>query len=163
LYLGADLLTKKPMPGYKLRSRIGRFLVAGVRLLKALSEQRRNTHLGQTESAGIGSLSHPADIFPGSSGILLPGVRIRLRDDNGNEVENLGEMGEIEIASPSVSHGYIDHASDALLLPADDTEFWWPTGDVAIFRMAPSGAPHLFVVDRIRDMIKVKVCRSAKT
>lgn len=66
-------------------------------------------------------------------------------------------MGEIQIASPSVLHGYIDHASDALLSATGDEEFWWPTGDVGLFRVAPSGEMHLFLVDRIRDMIKVKV------
>jgi acyl-CoA synthetase (AMP-forming)/AMP-acid ligase II len=106
-------------------------------------------------------LSHPHDIFPGSSGILLPGVRIVLRDDNGREIEGLEEMGEIEIASPSVLRGYIGHASEALLPPAGDEEFSWPTGDVGLFRTAPSGETHLFIVDRIRDMIKVKVSELA--
>jgi acyl-CoA synthetase (AMP-forming)/AMP-acid ligase II len=72
-------------------------------------------------------------------------------------------MGEIEINSPSVIRGYIDHASDALLPSTGDAEFWWPTGDVGLFCVAPSGETHLFVVDRIRDMIKVKVSDSAKT
>lgn len=71
-------------------------------------------------------------------------------------------MGEIEISSPSVLRGYIDSASDALLPSTGDAEFWWPTGDVGLFRVAPSGETHLFVVDRIRDMIKVKVSESAK-
>ncbi|THC90238.1 hypothetical protein EYZ11_010299 [Aspergillus tanneri] len=111
---------------------------------------------GLTETCGVGSLSCISDIFPGSSGILLPGVRIRLRDDNGREIETLEEMGEIEIASPSLVRGYIDSASDALLPPTDNADFWWPTGDVGLFRAAPSGENHLFIVDRIRDMVKVK-------
>ncbi|KAF2158300.1 hypothetical protein M409DRAFT_38360 [Zasmidium cellare ATCC 36951] len=111
---------------------------------------------GQTEGCGVGTLSGVNDIFPGSSGPLLPGVRIRLRDDDGREVESLEEMGEIEIASPSILSGYIDHADDAILTSANDADFWWSTGDVGLFRKSPSGQPHLFVVDRIRDMIKVK-------
>ncbi|KAF7586846.1 hypothetical protein BBP40_008239 [Aspergillus hancockii] len=113
-------------------------------------------HLGLTETCGVGSLSCFSDIFPGSSGILLPGVRIRLRDDNGREIETLEEMGEIEIASPSLVRGYIDSASDALLPSTDNTDFWWPTGDVGLFRAAPSGENHLFIVDGIRDIIKIK-------
>ncbi|CAG8908834.1 unnamed protein product [Penicillium egyptiacum] len=109
-----------------------------------------------TETCGVGSLSYINDIFPGSSGVLLPGGRIRLRDDNGSEIETLEEMGEIEIASPSLVRGYIDSASDALLPPTDNADFWWPTGDVGLFRAAPSGENHLFIVDRIRDMVKVK-------
>ncbi|SPJ85404.1 related to phenylacetyl-CoA ligase [Fusarium torulosum] len=111
---------------------------------------------GQTEGCGIGSLSSPKDIFPGSSGVLLPGVRIRLRDDDGRIVEGLEEMGEIEIESPSGLLGYVDHADEALLPPTGDEEFWWPTGDVGLFRTSPNGEQHLFIVDRIRDMIKVK-------
>ncbi|KAF2259643.1 putative AMP dependent ligase/synthetase [Lojkania enalia] len=129
---------------------------AFARMQAARPDWRILSGWGQTESTGIGSLSYPGDIFPGSSGVLLPGVRIRLRDDHGREVETLEEMGEIEIASPSVLRGYVDYASDAILPPTGDAEFWWPTGDVGLFRVAPSGETHLFVVDRIRDMIKVK-------
>ncbi|KAL4815811.1 acetyl-CoA synthetase-like protein [Aspergillus spinulosporus] len=111
---------------------------------------------GLTETCGVGSLSCSNKIFPGSSGILLPGVRIRLRDDNGREIETLEEMGEIEIASPSLVRGYVDFASDALLPPTDNADFWWPTGNIGLFRAAPSSKTHLFIVDRIRDMIKVK-------
>lgn len=90
---------------------------------------------------------------------MLPGVRIRLRDDDGREVEGLEEMGEIEVASPSGLRGYVDYASESLLPPAGDGEDfeWWPTGDVGLFRLSPNGEEHLFIVDRIRDMIKVKV------
>lgn len=94
---------------------------------------------------------------------MLPGVRIRLKDDNGNEIEALEEMGEIEIASPSLVHGYIDSASDALLPHTDNADFWWPTGDVGLFRASSSGENHLFIVDRIRDMVKVKVSGRPKT
>ncbi|EKJ70674.1 hypothetical protein FPSE_09184 [Fusarium pseudograminearum CS3096] len=111
---------------------------------------------GQTEGCGIGSLSSPKDIFPGSSGVLLPGVRIRLRDDDGRIVQGLEEMGEIEIESPSGLFGYVDYADEALLSPPKEEEFWWPTGDVGLFRISPNGEQHLFIVDRIRDMIKVK-------
>lgn len=112
---------------------------------------------GLTESCAVGTLSHPGDILPGSSGVVLPGVRIRLKTDDGREVKTLEDTGEIEIASPSVLHGYIDHASDAYSPNTGNDEFWWPTGDVGFFRTGPSGEAHLFIVDRIRDMIKVKV------
>ncbi|KAJ5401206.1 uncharacterized protein N7487_007102 [Penicillium crustosum] len=111
---------------------------------------------GLTETCGVRSLSYISDIFPGSSGVLLPGVRIRLKNDNGREIETLEEMGEIEIATPSLVCGYIDSARDALLPPTDNADFWWPTGDVGLFRTGPSGENHLFIVDRIRDMVKVK-------
>lgn len=101
-------------------------------------------------------MAFPKDAVAGSSGVLLPGVRLRLRNDDGHEVEGLEEMGEIEIASPSVLYGYVDHATEALVTPVTE-EFWRPTGDVGLIRQCPSGEQHVFIVDRIRDMIKVKV------
>lgn len=67
-------------------------------------------------------------------------------------------MGEIEISSPSVLYEYIDHATEALVTPFAE-EYWRPTGDVGLIRKCASGAEHLFIVDRIRDMIKVKVSK----
>lgn len=117
---------------------------------------------GQTESCAVGSLAFPKDAVAGSSGVLLPGVRLRLRNDDGQLVGSREEMGEIEISSPSVLYEYIDQASEALVKPVTE-EFWRPTGDVGLIRQCPSGEEHLFIVDRIRDMIKVKVsCRPVK-
>lgn len=70
---------------------------------------------------------------------MLPGVRIILREDNSREVEELEEMGEMKIASSSVLRGYIDHGSEALLPPASNEGFSWPTGHVGFFRVAPRG------------------------
>jgi len=37
---------------------------------------------------------------------------------------------------------------------------WLPTGDIGFFRKGENGNEHLFLVDRVKDMIKVKVCSS---
>nr|A0A024F9J0.1 RecName: Full=AMP-dependent ligase vlmC; AltName: Full=Verlamelin biosynthesis protein C [Lecanicillium sp.]BAO73255.1 AMP dependent ligase/synthetase [Lecanicillium sp. HF627] len=110
---------------------------------------------GQTESCAVGSLAYPKDTVAGSSGVVLPGVRLRMRNDDGNLVQGLEEMGEIEMSSPSVLYEYIDNATEALITPHTE-EYWRPTGDVGLIRECPSGIQHLFIVDRIRDMIKVK-------
>jgi hypothetical protein len=34
------------------------------------------------------------------------------------------------------------------------------TGDEAVMRNGPQGTEHMFIVDRIKELIKVKVCRS---
>ncbi|KAJ5776786.1 hypothetical protein N7520_000032 [Penicillium odoratum] len=69
-------------------------------------------------------------------------------------------MGEIGIASPSLMRGYVDSASDAFLPPTDKADCVVAnrrsTGDIGLFRTAPSGENHVFIVDRICDMIKVK-------
>lgn len=36
---------------------------------------------------------------------------------------------------------------------------WLRTGDVGLFRKGPEGNDHLFIVDRLKDMLKVKVRR----
>jgi hypothetical protein len=36
------------------------------------------------------------------------------------------------------------------------------TGDEAVIRKAPSGHEHIFIVDRIKELIKVKVSSSAQ-
>jgi hypothetical protein len=35
---------------------------------------------------------------------------------------------------------------------------WMRTGDEAVFRKGPKGTEHVFIVDRIKELIKVKVC-----
>ena len=35
---------------------------------------------------------------------------------------------------------------------------WLKTGDVAMFRVSPAGHAHLWILDRAKDLIKVKVC-----
>lgn len=101
-------------------------------------------------------MAYPKDTVAGSSGVILPGVRLRLRNDEGQLVDGLEEMGEIEMSSPSVLYEYIDHATEALVEPHTE-EYWRSTGDVGLIRKCPSDIEHLFIVDRIRDMIKVKV------
>ena len=32
------------------------------------------------------------------------------------------------------------------------------TGDEAVIRLSPKGIEHVFIVDRIKELIKVKVC-----
>lgn len=115
--------------------------------------------LGLTEGGGVSSLSSSDDFFPGSSGPLLPAVEIRLIDANGKDINSHDVPGEILMRSPSVIQGYLhDIASNEELLTADG---WLRSGDVGLFRTSPKGIEHLFVVDRIKDMIKVKVSSHA--
>jgi long-subunit acyl-CoA synthetase (AMP-forming) len=40
---------------------------------------------------------------------------------------------------------------------AFDADGWLYTGDVGVMRLGPNGTEHLFILDRLKDMIKVKV------
>ena len=91
----------------------------------------------------------------GSSGSLLPCTEVRLVDADGGDVDAHDVPGEIYLRSPSNIYGYLhDKASNEEIFAGDG---WLRTGDVGIFRLSPKGVEHLFVVDRVKDLIKVKV------
>lgn len=94
------------------------------------------------------------DDFPGSSGTLLPLYQARLQREDGSEVDGFDEPGELFLRSPNVAAGYVGDAdADAAIFK----DGWLRTGDVVTFRASATGSSHLFVIDRLRDMIKVKV------
>jgi len=85
---------------------------------------------------------------PGSVGVPLPGVEVRLVDEDGEDVEP-GDPGEVLVRGPNVFAGYFeDPAASAAAL---DRAGWLHTGDVAV--MDEAGA--LTIVDRRKDLIIV--------
>jgi len=107
---------------------------------------------GLTETAIIASFGSPHDIVAGSSGSIIPLVQLRLIDSDGAEVETYDKPGEILIKGPNVVPAYL--ASDQ---PVQDCDGWLHTGDVGLIRLSEkTGHEHLFIVDRLKDIIKVK-------
>ena len=104
----------------------------------------------------MASLTTPQDAVAGSSGSLLPLVRARLVDSDGNDVRDYGQIGELFLRSPSVMKGYL--GDDAATRASLTDDGWLRTGDLGVFRLSPKQNAHFFVVDRLKDMIKVKVC-----
>lgn len=96
---------------------------------------------GATE-LGIVSVAGPAELAwdPATVGRVLPGVEIRLVDDEGRAVPP-GEPGLLEVRGPSVSDGYLGEGSHPVTR-------WHTAGDVCRQR---DGL--LYVVDRKRDVI----------
>ncbi|KAK4105140.1 acetyl-CoA synthetase-like protein [Parathielavia hyrcaniae] len=110
---------------------------------------------GLTESVLVATFTSPGDCLAGSSGSLVPGFQARLVGPAGEEIEALDTPGEILLMSPTLFRGYL--GNDAATEGAFDAAGWLRTGDVGLFtRAEPSGHQHLFVLDRIKDMIKVK-------
>lgn len=105
-------------------------------------------------NARVVSMTSQRDDFPGSSGTLLPLYQARLQREYGSEVEGFDEAGELFLASQNMAARYLgdDNADIAVI-----KDGWLRTGDVVVFRRSVNGCSHLFVVDRLRDMIKVKV------
>ena len=84
----------------------------------------------------------------GSIGRVLPGVEVRVVDDNGDDVLR-GDSGEIWVRGPNVFRGYFeDPQATARALTADG---WLRTGDVAV--VDEDG--FLYLVDRAKDLIIV--------
>ncbi|MFI6367721.1 class I adenylate-forming enzyme family protein [Nocardia sp. NPDC050630] len=104
---------------------------------------------GMTELAGLGTTHTPyAPAVPGSIGVALPGVDIRIVALDGSDRETaVGEAGELLVRGPLVMLGYFGNdAATAEVVRADG---WMRTGDVAYV----DDTGHYFVVDRIKDMI----------
>ena len=104
---------------------------------------------GMTEIAGLGT-THAlhAPPVPGSIGVSLPGVEIRIADlaDPSREAPH-GEPGELMIRGPIVMLGY--HGNPSATAETIEPDGWLHTGDIAT--MDATG--HVFVVDRRKDMI----------
>ncbi|MBW1847043.1 MAG: long-chain fatty acid--CoA ligase [Deltaproteobacteria bacterium] len=82
---------------------------------------------------------------PGSIGQVIPGVEIKVVDENDNEVPT-GEIGELIVKGPNVSPGYYK------LKEETEKTFkngWLYTGDIA--KMDDDG--YVFIVDRKKDLI----------
>lgn len=84
---------------------------------------------------------------PGSIGLPLPGLEIRLVDEHGEEVEE-GDPGEIQVRGPNVFAGYWARPDATAAIFEGD---WLRTGDVA-YRDEDG---YLFLVDRKKDLIIV--------
>jgi long-chain acyl-CoA synthetase len=85
---------------------------------------------------------------PGSVGVPLPGVELRIVDEAGRDVE-AGELGEVWVRGPNVFHGYWEHpeATAEVLTP----DGWLRTGDVG--SLDDDG--YLYLADRKGDLIIV--------
>ncbi|MCW8874471.1 MAG: long-chain fatty acid--CoA ligase [Gammaproteobacteria bacterium] len=91
---------------------------------------------GMTESSPVISVNRPDDNIPASIGTPLPGVEVRI-----------GEQDELLTRSPAVMLGYWNNpeATSAAI----DTEGWLHSGDKA--RMDEAG--HLYITGRIKEII----------
>jgi acyl-CoA synthetase (AMP-forming)/AMP-acid ligase II len=82
-----------------------------------------------------------------SAGLPPAGIELRIADLDSGEILPSGEIGEIQVLSPSVMAGYLpeDATADAIV------DGWYRTGDVGWLEL--EGWVHL--TDRSKEMIKV--------
>jgi long-chain acyl-CoA synthetase len=101
---------------------------------------------GLTETAPVLTTTLMSEVAkPNSIGRAVPGVELRLLDDQGQPVEE-GDPGEIVVRGANVFSGYWPDGSGG-----PDVEGWFATGDVAY--MDDEG--DLFLVDRRKELILV--------
>ncbi len=104
---------------------------------------------GLTETSPIVSVNTENNIKSGSVGINLPYVKIKIADDNGNELPRNVE-GEICVKGDIVFKGYYNNP--AATAEAFDKDGWFKTGDIGIF----DDEGFIFIRDRKKDMIIIK-------
>jgi long-chain acyl-CoA synthetase len=158
------LLGAPPMfPAWLHAAEARRFDLSGVRLavsgaaplpgavLEAFRERLGITiweGYGLTETAPAVTTNALGEAAKGDSiGLPLPGVEVRLVDENGAEVED-GDPGEIVIRGPNVFQGYWKRPEET---EAAFRDGWLRTGDIA-YRDEDG---YLFIVDRSKDLVIV--------
>ena len=85
-------------------------------------------------------------------------MTVRLVAADGTDIKEYNQPGELWVASPSVVPGYLNRPdANAETFPTDASgQRWLRTGDEAIVAKSPKGYEHIFITDRIKELIKVK-------
>ncbi|PTD07921.1 4-coumarate-CoA ligase-like protein 7 [Fusarium culmorum] len=127
------------------------------KLLEHYPKWRISQGYGLTEASPSVFHTSEADAFLGSSGSLLPGVKVKIIDQHGNEVTEHETPGELYVQGPNVVLGYLhnEKANAETFVWREDGR-WLRTGDEVLVRKSERGNEHFFVVDRIKELIKVK-------
>lgn len=100
---------------------------------------------GLSEASPVVAINPPERTKYSSIGKALPGLEVKIVDENGEE-RAYGEVGELIVRGPSVMKGYFN-------LPAETSQAlrggWLHTGDLAY----KDSDDYYFIVDRLKDMI----------
>lgn len=103
---------------------------------------------GLTEASPVVTASIGTDAPFGSIGVPVPGLELRLVDEDGDDAY-VGDPGEVYVRGPNIFAGYWnDSASTGAVL---DEDGWLHTGDVGV--VDDNG--YLYLVDRTKDLIIV--------
>jgi len=106
-----------------------------------------NQGYGLTESSCAVSYSPVGKVKLNHIGIPLPGIDVKIVDEDGNEVA-FGQPGELIAKGDNIMKGYLNRDDETAATVKDG---WLYTGDVAV--MDEEG--YLQIVDRKKDMILV--------
>ncbi|MEW5746975.1 MAG: AMP-binding protein [Nitrospirota bacterium] len=102
---------------------------------------------GLTEASPVVCVNRIAPRKPGTVGLPLPGVAVKVVDDEGVEV-SIDTPGELLVKGPNVMKGYFKRADDTAMAIRGE---WLCTGDIAVI----DKEGYIKIVDRKKDMIIV--------
>ena len=121
-----------------------------VEIIRAVKERFGLTVLegyGLSETSPVATFSDPhGDPRPGSIGIPIWGVEVKLIDDSWNSIDRPDEIGEIAIRGHNIMRGYYNRPEATAEVMRDG---WFRTGDLG--RRDKDG--FYYIVDRAKDMI----------
>jgi acyl-CoA synthetase (AMP-forming)/AMP-acid ligase II len=105
---------------------------------------------GMTEASPASHYTAAGKERPGWTGQLLPSTECRVVDPESGRELGAGQPGEVWLRGPQVMKGYLNNPeATARTLDADG---WLHTGDVGVV----DADGHLSIVDRLKELIKVK-------
>ncbi|KAL6857911.1 hypothetical protein ACO1O0_005357 [Amphichorda felina] len=133
----------------------------GGELVEDLKKKYPALHVGQgygmTEASPLVTMTSELDPLIGSSGSLVAGFKAKIIDADGNEVTAHESRGELLVQSPSIVLGYLhNEKANAETFVWHEDGRWLKTGDEVLVRNSAAGHEHFVVVDRIKELIKVK-------
>jgi len=121
-----------------------------VEIIKEVKERLGVTILegyGLSETSPVATFSDPdSDPRPGSIGIPIWGVEVKLIDESWNTIEGTDEIGEIAIRGHNIMRGYYNRPEATAEVMRDG---WFRSGDLG--RRDKDG--FYYIVDRAKDMI----------
>lgn len=103
---------------------------------------------GLTETSPVVALNTPQWHRTGSVGRTLPGVKVRIADEEGNELP-VGQEGEIWLSGPMIMKGYFQLPDDTSAVLTSDSYF--KTGDIG--KLDADG--YLYITGRKKELIIV--------
>ena len=152
-----NILANKPLPWILKYINAIRVFVSGSAPLPGpvIGQIEEKFHSALCEGYGLSEASPVVSVnplygkrIPGSVGLPIPGVEVRIVDADMNALP-VGEVGELAVKGPNVMQGYYNLPEETVKTIVDG---WLLTGDIA--KLDDKG--YIYIVDRKKEMLLVR-------